>query len=530
MRGWLLALGLLACAPTTWAGDVAASAPTSLAVTIYRAPDREGGSIDLGNLAGFALVTETRTIHLPAGESRLRFEGVVDGIDPASAIVAGLPDGVIEKNQDAALLSPSALLKAAVGSEVNLVRTNRKTGKSTVTPARIRSASDQGVVFETAEGVEALQCSGASETFTFRRLPAGLNSTPTLSVLTRSSREVTATVTLTYLTTGFDWAADYVATLHPDGGTLDLGAWVTLANGNGVGLPNADARIVAGKVNREEEDQQDQSDTNESSTVVATCWPQGTTSVAPPSPALLAPAAPLMVPAPPPPMMTRVEEMVVTARKVAPPERLGDLKLYRIPGETTVASRQSKQVRLLDQANVPFERLATADLPADGDDDGFHPATTMLRTINDAAHHLGMPLPSGAVSVFTPAGDRNLLIGSAKLRDTALKETIELRLGEAPDVQVRQTQMERDALPPTLLRISRGFTLAIHNSSEIESVEVSNARDTPTPFELRLRPDEDEHVTAADRPMTLKDGRPLFHFTLPPHGKVTVHYTVKEDQ
>ena len=296
MRGWLLALGLLTCAPTTWAGEVAASAPTSLAVTIYRAPDRDGGSIDLDNLGGFALVTETRTIHLPAGESRLRFEGVVDGVDPASAIVAGLPDGVIEKNQDAALLSPGALLKAAVGSEVKLVRTNRKTGKSTVTPARIRSASDQGVVFETAEGVEAMQCSGAPETFTFDRLPTGLNSTPTLSVLTRSSQEVTATVTLTYLTTGFDWAADYVATLHPDSGTLDLGAWVTLANGNGVGLPNADARIVAGKVNREN---QDQSDSNDTSTVVATCWPQGTTSVGPPSPEVQA-RPPLMVPAPPP--------------------------------------------------------------------------------------------------------------------------------------------------------------------------------------------------------------------------------------
>ena len=525
MRGWLLALGLLTCAPTTWAGEVAASAPTSLAVTIYRAPDRDGGSIDLDNLGGFALVTETRTIHLPAGESRLRFEGVVDGVDPASAIVAGLPDGVIEKNQDAALLSPGALLKAAVGSEVKLVRTNRKTGKSTVTPARIRSASDQGVVFETAEGVEAMQCSGAPETFTFDRLPTGLNSTPTLSVLTRSSQEVTATVTLTYLTTGFDWAADYVATLHPDSGTLDLGAWVTLANGNGVGLPNADARIVAGKVNREN---QDQSDSNDTSTVVATCWPQGTTSVGPPSPEVQA-RPPLMVPAPPPAMMDSVLEEVVTARKVAPPERLGDLKLYRIPGETTVASRQSKQVRLLDQANVPYERLATADLPAEGDDNDFHPATTLLRTMNDAAHHLGMPLPSGAVSVFVPAGDRNLLIGSAKLGDTALKETIELKLGEAADVQVRQLEIERDALPPTLLRISRQFTVAVRNSSKIESVEVTSARDAPTPFELRLSA-YGERITAADRPMTMKDGRPLFRFTLPPHGKVTVHYTVKDDQ
>ena len=71
--------------------------------------------------------------------------------------------------------------------------------------------------------------------------------------------------------------------------------------------------------------------------------------------------------------------------------------------------------------------------------------------------------------------------------------------------------------------------MAVRNSSKIESVEVTSARDAPTPFELRLSA-YGERITAADRPMTMKDGRPLFRFTLPPHGKVTVHYTVKDDQ
>ena len=56
--------------------------------------------------SGFALITETRIVHLPAGLSRLRFEGVADGIEPASAIVTGLPQGVIEKNRDAQAAEP----------------------------------------------------------------------------------------------------------------------------------------------------------------------------------------------------------------------------------------------------------------------------------------------------------------------------------------------------------------------------------------------------------------------------------------
>src|SRR6266849_3475151 len=121
MRGlhfaWLLVVAEAVPLPVA-AADVRAGVPVDLSVTVYRAPDRDSGSIDLDRLGGFALVSETRTVHVPAGESRLRFEGVADGIEPASAIVAGLPATIIEKNREGQLLSPSALLAAAVGKPV----------------------------------------------------------------------------------------------------------------------------------------------------------------------------------------------------------------------------------------------------------------------------------------------------------------------------------------------------------------------------------------------------------------------------
>jgi hypothetical protein len=46
-------------------------------------------------------------------------------------------------------------------------------------------------------------------------------------------------------------------------------------------------------------------------------------------------------------------------------EQLGDLKLYRVPERTTVASRQSKQVRLLDRLGIPVTRVYGADLADD---------------------------------------------------------------------------------------------------------------------------------------------------------------------
>src|SRR5450432_3605799 len=279
MRGAVSGLALawvFAGAPVN-AADTLAEQPSDVAVTVYRAPYRASGSINLNTLAGFALVSETRTVHLSAGVTRLRFEGVADGIEPSSAIVTGLPAGVIEKNREGKLLSPSALAAAAMGKPVTLLRTDKKTGKLTRLAGTIRSDAGSGVVFETSEGIEALRCSGLPETFSFSGV-SDLSATPTLSVLLRSAEAVTRTVTLSYLARGFDWGANYVATLSADQKTLDLGAWVTLANGNGVGFPAAHTQVVAGRVNRESGEVEP---LDPGGAILARCWPQGSTSDSP---------------------------------------------------------------------------------------------------------------------------------------------------------------------------------------------------------------------------------------------------------
>ena len=96
MRGLLALLLAIGVTAPAWADEVAASDPRDLSVTIYRDPARgQGGAIDLNRLGGFAVVTETRLVTLPAGKHRLRFVGVVDGILPESAIVTGLPGSAV---------------------------------------------------------------------------------------------------------------------------------------------------------------------------------------------------------------------------------------------------------------------------------------------------------------------------------------------------------------------------------------------------------------------------------------------------
>ena len=525
IRPWLLATGALMPLLAS-AGDITAGTASQLSVTVYRAPIRSSDSLDLDRLGGFALVSETRTVNLPAGESRVRFEGVADGIESQTALVSGLPAEIIEKNRDARLLSPAALVAAALGRNVVLVRTEKKSGKTTRIPGVIRSDADGGVVFQSSEGIEALRCSGMPETFSFSAA-TDLGASPTLSVLVRTPEPTSAQVTLSYLAHGFDWTANYVATLSADAGKMDLGAWVTLANGNGVTFPSARTQVVAGRLNRESGEVEP---FEHASRILAECWPRGSTSDIPLEPQI-GQGAPLdalkrVVLEMPAAALSRAAQAPTVAQLVQE-EQLGDLKLYRVPESTDVLSRQIKQVRLLDRRGIPVQLYYSADLVANQNSSSFA-ALRKLRTKNDRQHHLGLPLPSGRVDTFAARGDETLLLSESALRDTAVDEDVEIGLGESPDVQVgavhEQTKVDL-AIPRKPLPQLRGVShLRSAVIDDLNTIRIHNARGSAIEFELRLQlADGSQLIGAEPAPVTL-DHRPRFTLTVPAESSATIRY------
>ena len=180
-----------------------------MAVTVYR--DRIADSRPpISWLNGYALVSETRRVRMRAGESELRFEGVTSGIVPQSAIVTGLGEAVLEKNRDARLLSPAGC-STHPSAGLSLRRTSRATARSE--QVAIVRATNEGMVLQTADGIEALRCTGVAETLIAPRVPLGLSAKPTLSVPVRSPQAAEHAVTLSYVTNNFDWQAVYVAEL-----------------------------------------------------------------------------------------------------------------------------------------------------------------------------------------------------------------------------------------------------------------------------------------------------------------------------
>jgi hypothetical protein len=500
-----LLLAVAALAPADAQTIVNSPAPDHVAITVYRAPGRattQGFNPEW--LEGYALISETRRVTLPAGESELRFEGVAGGIVPQSAIVSGFPNGIVERNRDAYLLSPGTLVDRSLGRRVHIRRTSRATGAVRESDAVIRGTA-HGVVLQTPDGIEALRCTGLAEGLIFDSVPAGLSARPTLSVRARSGEAVTATITLSYLANGFDWQANYIAEISDDGAHLDLFAWLTLGSNDETSFANADTQAVAGRLNRTAAPVQPR----EGGPLNLQCWPQATTSDIPLQQwQRMSPVSRGFI--------GGEEAIVVTGSRIrrdnfasnapvtvitAEQEALGDLKLYRIPEPVTVAANSQKQVALLHQPRVDVRLVYRSQLNA-GELSEPRPAGRLLITRNRTAEGLGLALPGGRIALFGTSNGRRLLLGEGALDDRAVGEDVEISLGQAPGVTAG---------------------LASATKHDVYLLTITNDQAVPIHYEAELEVPDGRTIRPRDR-LSRRNGRPLWTVTVPANGTATLRY------
>lgn len=524
MRGAVVALALLSHAAIA---DVVSPAPDAVRVTIYRPSNPTEPTYNDGSgersAGGLVMVSETRTVELPAGTSKVVFLGVADAIVPQTAAIEGLQGTIIESNFDYDLLTPGAVIAKSQGERVRLVRTDRKTGRTIEREAILRTGP-QGVVLEIDGKTEALNCSGLDEKLIFPRIPPGLADEPRLSMTVRAAAAGRHQVQLSYLALGMDWSADYVARIDADDRTLDLTGWLTLVNRSGTTFANTPAEVIAGNLARDEQETQPPGVT----AVIenAACWPVGQFadlrglqmfkradfSSAPPMLAGMARNS------------AAIEELAVTGSRVplAAMRELGDYKLYAVPEPTTIAARQSKQVQFLNQARVPFTRvyLFKVDEASIMHDNDFMPRrpTSLLRLQNKKSDGLGKPLPAGVVSVMETGDAGPVLAGQDKVDDTPVGLPFELELGRAMDIWIEP-------------RVTREETVETGDHDEQRvTIEVRLGNDKPVPVTLEYRqPSEGENfrIVSESHAHILKEGTSQWTFRLRPGGRAILRYSMQ---
>ncbi len=518
----LAALILLLAAPLAGqerAPVIVSAAPDKVAVTLYRDPDRGEDPIDKDDPTSLALIVETRTVTLPPGVATVRFEGVAGGIVPQTAILFNAAPR--ERNRDAALLSQGGLVDAFTGQRVTLRRTDPATGKAVEESATIRSTA-KGVVVQTPRGIEAMYCSGLSQTLLFPGVPATLSAKPVLSMTTRDQPGGQVTITLAYLAAGFDWDASYVVTIAPDGQSIDLLGWLTMASADETSFPDATLAAVAGKIRRSEntEDDLTRDDEDELDDGMSwNCWPQGrTTTVAGPPP-------PPMVALPPMPspmvMMTmEADNIVVTAQRRSVPmaiapvavtavmEGLGDLKLYRVPVPITVAARSQKQVAFLAKDRIKGVLAYNARMDWERPED----PRILFRFRNNRKQGLGQPLPAGRLVYYQHGSHGTMVMGEGTLPDKAVDEEIELEIGASEEVTLEHEELASDA---------KG-KWADHE------VTVQNANPFAIRFELEFPTWQGLRYSRLSAPTERKPGKQVLTLIVPANGEEKLRYRTSE--
>ncbi|WAC23117.1 DUF4139 domain-containing protein [Blastomonas sp. SL216] len=405
------AISLLVLSPAVAQDATDPSAPSTqgnVSVTVYN--------------GGTSLVQDIRKLNIASGTSRIEFPDVSAQIQPETVSFAADGATIVEQNFDYDLLTPGKLMEKAVGETITLIRTNPATGAETRERAKVLSVN-QGVVVQIGNRIEVLRDDGLPVRAVFDKVPDNLRARPTLSITVDSQRAGQRDAAIRYLTGGMGWSADYVALFDEAKGSIDVQGWVTLSNSSGTTYRNADTLLVAGN-------------------------PQGASGFG-----------------------NRRGNIRSAGTETANRERLGDYYLYPV-GRTTIADRQTKQISFLDVQGVPAMRayeyrvgwLASMSEPQSAD--------TVVKFSSSKSGGLGDALPAGAVR-FYQRDQRGSpqFIGENAIGHTPMGSALALKTGEAFDVKVKSTVVERKRLSNTKWQTSMRY-------------ELTNARDGAVTVDL----------------------------------------------
>jgi len=319
---------------------------------------------------------------------------------------------------------------------------------------------------------------------------------PTLSWELATDRPGSVATEFSYVTQGMTWEASYNVVAPPKGDTLQLVGWVTLDNESGKTFRDARIKLMAGDVNKVQQNGRV-------------------------------------------PMATAISGMVMAEDKeVLPPvtERSFDeYHLYTLAHPTTLRDREIKQVEFVRADGIQSRQIYVYDgfkldqnyagwsAEAIRQQESFgtqsnNKVWVMREFKNTRDNNLGMPLPKGRVRFYRRDDDGQLeFTGENDIDHTPKDETVRLYTGNAFDLTGERHRTE--------------YHLDLSARSVDETFEIKVRNHKSAAAEIRVV----EHlfrwtnwniVTSSER--FEKDDSQTIHFTLqvPSDGEKTVTYHV----
>jgi hypothetical protein len=411
MLGLILIIG-------SWIGGVVAQVYGEVAVTIYN--------------QNLGLVKDVRELDFQKGKSTIQFTDVASQIDPTSVHFNPVNPSdrvnILEQNYQYDLVSSTKILEKYVDKQIELfTKSEGAQGKEVSYQGTLLSYSTDNVTLQEPGGaIRIIRLDEISNLY-FPSLPEGLITRPTLVWLLDSQVSGKKKAEVSYLTSGINWHAEYVAVVDQKDENMELAGWVSIDNRSGATYEDAKVKLIAGEVH------------------------QVTQA----------------------PVPTRLGKGMV-AEMAAPPQfeekPFFEYHLYTLLRPSTIKDNETKQVSLFPSASVKTKKIYTYD-GARNDQN----ISVELEFKNSESEGLGMPLPAGKVRVYQADVDKSLeFVGEDLIDHTPKDEKVRVFLGNAFDIVGERKKTDFKQISDNVSEESYQIILRNHKEEPVEVVVVEH--------------------------------------------------------
>ena len=383
--------------PSDTLGNLTSKARGNTEITVYE--------------QGIALVKEKRELELQKGANKVEYTDIASGINPASVIIedpANKGTVLLEQNYEYDLLDSSGLLEKYLGREINVTDRNGEFYTGT-----LLNHEGGSIVLETkAKKVVVLKDFSKIELAD----SSGLSIKPSLIWQIYSPVSGKRQLSISYLTSGINWEADYVLISNAENTKANIKGWVNIDNKAGMTYENATLKLVSGQINRVSQ---------------------------------------------PVPMVGMAEKSMANdavSRTPFSEEALFEYHLYTLEKPATLKNNQAKQISLLSADSVPIEKKLIYDSSLN------EKVLAYLTLKNSKESGLGMPLPKGVVRIYNVDSSGGLqFLGEDRIKHTPESGELRLTVGSAFDLTAKRNQTDYQRISDKVERVTNRSNLITVN-------------------------------------------------------------------
>lgn len=479
-----------------------------IAVALGVAPVSGETSLTIYN-GDFAVVRDTLKLDLKPGPHQVRYSDVALYAEPSSVILRDLSGKAEMQIQEQAFrggaVSQETMLAWVEGQTIDFLRYDE--GKphtiqgKVIRAPRARTESSSSSSEQKTPSVQPMIEVNGKVQFELPGTPlfppAGPDRAikPEFAWTVTTPTEIQVEAEVAYTAYAINWFADYNIIASEESDDVQVLGWITIDNQTGKNFENAKVKFVAGMMSK------------------------------------LDPRAKA---APHSASEATTERAIVTGSYIPiEPKDLDEYYIYTHPAPISIHDREQKQVQFLAAENVKAKKVysyygsandarasgSSADLSPDANSQSVTTINVVREFQNNAANHLGVPLPRGRMRFFRRSADQQLeFIGEADSGGTPVNEKVEATTGSAFDLVAERTRTNFEVDP------------AKHTATESFEIKLRNHKKEPV--EIRVtEPASRWHsweVSAKSDPFTKKEGNKLeFNIPVQPREERKLSYTIK---